>query len=99
MIKITYDCKIGVPGIALELTNLELEIDKTRDEENNLFNLLAGNSEEENIKYIYDIACYQICDLLQYYFSKKMLGNEQFVYDADIFDIKNIKIAQVNNSN
>jgi len=99
MIKLTYDCKVGTKDFYAALKNeiAELHFDNTAEgfeEEGKMYEYLTKATPKELRSYIdntYDGDAF--CDLLSTIFSDTVLADDDFIEDAAIFGITNIKIT------
>lgn len=92
MIKLKYDCKLGTEDLYIGLKNEILEINT--DDDKSLYKELKNCSEEELKDYIVTMDDNCFCDLLLDYFSSKVLADNDFINNVEIFDVKNIKIVR-----
>lgn len=99
MIKLTYDCKVGTKYFYAALKNeiAELHFDNDPEgfeEEGRAYKYLTNATPKELRQYIedtYDGDAF--CDLLCTIFSDTVLDDDDFIEDAAIFGITNIKIT------
>lgn len=95
MIKLKYDCKLGTEDLYIVLKNEVLEINPENSEDDkSLYKKLKNCSQEELKDYILTMNDECLCDLLLDYFSSKVLSDNDFLNNVEIFDVTNIKLVR-----
>lgn len=95
MIKLKYDCKLGTEDLYVSLKNevIEIKLENTADDKS-LYKELKNCSLEELKDYIVSMSDDCLCELLLDYFSSKVLSNDNFINNVEVFDVTNIKVVR-----
>lgn len=95
MIKIKYDCKLGTEDLYIALKNQVSEISSENvSSDKSLYKELKNYSQEELKNFILEMSDDCLCELLLKYFSSKVLADNDFLNNVEIFDITNVKVVR-----